>query len=168
MRNEVNAVPDRWWDTDQQLLAALRDALDANAEVPETFRAAGRAVFRAPDLDAELAALSYDSATQPLALVRGGLDGGVDDSTDEPATVRALSFAHAQLSIHLQVADGAVLGQLVPPQCAELVLQTPAGKPTEISTDEDGWFALRPFPAGRFRLRCRTADHTVVTGWITL
>jgi hypothetical protein len=164
MRNEVNAVSDRWWETDQQLLAALRDALDANAEVPETFREAGRAVFPAPDLDAELVALSYDSAAQPLTLVRGA----ADDSRDEPATVRALSFAHAQLSIHLQVADGAVLGQLVPPQCAQLVLQTPAGKPVEVSTDEDGWFVLRPVPAGRFRLRCRTADHAVVTAWITL
>jgi len=161
----VNAVSDLWWETDQQLLAALRDALDANAEVPKSFREVGRAVFPGLDLDAELAALSYDSATQPLALVRGD----VDDSGDEPATVRALSFAHAQLTIHLQMADGAVLGQLVPPQCTELVLQTSAGKPTEISTDEDGWFVLRPVPAGRFRLRCQTTDgNTVVTAWIML
>jgi hypothetical protein len=157
-------VSDRWWETDQQLLAALRDALDAEAEVPETFRAAGRAVFPGPDLDAELAALSYDS-TQSLALVRGA----PDDSGDEPATVRALSFAHAELTIHLQVADGAVLGQLVPPPCAELILQTPAGKPIRIGIDEDGWFVLRPVPAGRFRLRCQTVDgNTVVTAWIML
>jgi hypothetical protein len=165
----VNAVSDLWWETDQQLLAALRDALDADAEVPETFRAAGQAAFPVPDLDAELAALSYDSATQPLALTRGDPDGGIDGSGDEPATVRALSFAHAELAIHLQVADGAVLGQLVPPPCAELVLQTPAGKPTKVSIDEDGWFVLRPIPPDRFRLRCRTAEgNAVVTGWITL
>jgi len=160
----VNAVSDLWWETDQQLLAALRDALDTDAEVPETFRAVGRVVFPVLDLDAELAALTFDSATQPLALVRGD----VDDSGDEPAAVRALSFAHAQLTIHLQMADGAVLGQLVPPQCAELVLQTQTGKPAEISTDEDGWFVLRPVPTGRFRLRCRTSEHAVVTAWITL
>lgn len=161
MRNEVKAVTGRWWESDDQLVASLEDALRAEHEVPASFGAVGRAVFPQPDLDAELAALTYDSAAQPLALVRA-------DQAEEPAALRALTYAGTRLSVHLEVTDGAVFGQIVPAQRCAVELQTGDGTPVLVNTDEDGWFVVRPAPAGRFRLHCRTAaDGTgLVTGWI--
>jgi hypothetical protein len=43
------------------------------------------------------------------------------------------------------------------------------GATTAVPVDEDGWFAIRPKPAGAFRLLFRGADgHVVLTEWATL
>jgi hypothetical protein len=157
-------------------MAALDDALRADDDVPASFGAAGRAVYPSPDLDAELAALTYDSAAPSLALVRGG-NTGSGGSAEEPAALRALTYAGSRLTVHLEVSDGAVFGQVAPAQrcevelqCCEVELQTGHGPPVVVSTDEDGWFVVRPTPAGRFRLHCRTAAEGpgMVTGWIAV
>jgi hypothetical protein len=167
-------------------MAALADALRADDEVPASFGAAGRAVYPSPDLDAELAALTYDSAAPSMALVRGdsGGSGGDAGSGEEPASLRALTYAGSRLTVHLEVGDGAVFGQVAPAQCcqveiqcceveiqcSEVELQTGHGPPVVVNTDEDGWFVVRPTPAGRFRLHCRTAADGpgMVTGWIAV
>ena len=56
-------MPDRW--DDEQLLAALRQAIDARRAVPPGFVQAAKDAFTWHDIDAELASLTYDS-------VRGG------------------------------------------------------------------------------------------------
>jgi hypothetical protein len=148
-----------WWDDDHQMLAALHDALSAGAEVPAGVGEAGRAVYPRADLDAELAKLIYDSAEQGLVLLRS--------EGEEPAQLRALTYAANRLSIHLEVDDGAVHGQVVPAQCCDIEMRTPGGRHALVTADGDGWFSVRPLPPGRFRLHCRTADGgAVVTGWI--
>jgi hypothetical protein len=153
----------RWWESDDRLLAALDDALRAGEEVPASFGATGRAVYPSPDLDAELAALTYDSAAPSLALVRA-------DRAEEPASLRALTYAGTRLTVHLEVSDGAVYGQVAPAQRCEVELQTGRGAPRVVRTDMDGWFVVRPAPTGRFRLHCRTATNGpgMVTGWIAV
>src|SRR5216110_2666559 len=115
----------QWWESDDRLLAALEDALRADREVPSGFGAVGKAVYPEPDLDAELAMLTYDSAAQAPALVRA--------DAEEPATLRALTYAASRLSIHLEVVDGAVHGQVVPAQRCDLELQTLRGAQTVVS-----------------------------------
>jgi hypothetical protein len=148
------------WD-DDELLAALGRALSARATVPREFVEAGQAVFAWRDIDAELARLTYDSSVDAdrsrVAAVRS-----------EAASIRALTFNSARLSIELEVASDSLVGQIVPPRAGTLEVHTTAGV-TSSPVDEIGCFAVTPIPSSPFRLRCRTEDGAdVLTGWITL
>ncbi|MFC6534763.1 hypothetical protein [Nonomuraea rubra] len=100
------------WD-DHELLARLRAAIEAAEAVPRDFVEAGKSAFawREIDLDmelAELAELTYDSAMhreEEAAALRA-----------DSAVLRALTFAATQLTIELEITEGALLGQVVPPQ----------------------------------------------------
>jgi hypothetical protein len=145
------------WSSDDDLLAALGDALHA---VPSEFVAAGKAAFAWRDFDAQLAALIYDSAadTQPVPAV----------SRAEPAQLRYLTFASEQLTVELEVTRDAVLGQLVPPQPGVLEVRMKLGRIVTTSIDDIGCFTIHPIPSSSFRLRCAAADATLITDWITL
>jgi len=91
----------------------------------------------------------------------------------EPASIRALTFTSARLTIELEVTDGSVLGQIVPAQPATIEIQTEAGdvasELTKISTDEIGCFSLHRIPRTQFRLRCRVGDDIdILTEWISI
>jgi hypothetical protein len=87
----------------------------------------------------------------------------------ESASIRALTFTSAYLSLELEVTGGSLFGQVIPPQAGTLEAQTRAGATTTTPVDEIGCFSVTPMPASPFRLRCRTADGAhVLTGWITL
>jgi hypothetical protein len=147
-------VPD-----DEELLAALGEALRARREVPEWFVETGKNAYAWHNIDAELAQLTYDSLVdrERAAIVRS-----------EAASIRALTFTSARLSIELEVAEGSLLGQIIPPQAGTLEVHTTAGV-TSSPVDEIGCFAITPIPTSPFRLRCRTEDGAdVLTGWITL
>src|SRR5438093_422490 len=102
----------RWWSDDDQLLAALDEALRAARAVPRGFVEAGKAAYTWRGVDAELAALTYDSALdQPRALAA---------SRAEPAPLRALTFVSAELTVELEVTEDALLGQIVPAQPGEV------------------------------------------------
>ena len=150
----VPAVGDGW--DDEELLTALRRAIGARQAVPPEFVAAGQNAFAWRNIDAELAQLSYDSA-RDAALTR-----------TEPASVRALTFTSAHLTIELEVTGDSLLGQLVPVQSAVIEVQASAGAHVEVASDEIGCFSIRPVPAGPFRLRCRAAGLDVLTGWFTV
>ena len=146
------------WD-DEQLLAALGEAIKARAAVPSWFTETGKNAYAWHNIDAELAQLTYDSRTDADAMAV---------SRSETASIRALTFTSAHLSIELEVADGSLLGQVVPPQAGTLETRTTAGMTTS-PVDEGGFFAVEPIPTGPFRLRFRTIDGAdVMTGWITL
>jgi hypothetical protein len=86
----------------------------------------------------------------------------------ETATIRALTFTSAHLSIELEVADGSLFGQVVPPQAGTLETHTKAGM-TTAPVDETGFFTVAPIPSGPFLLRFGTTDGAyMMTGWITL
>ena len=145
------------WD-DEQLLGALREAMRARQAVPSWFVATGKNAYAWHNIDAELAQLTYDSqADTELAFVRS-----------EAASIRALTFTSAHLSIELEVGKDSLLGQVIPPQAGTLETYTKAGL-TSSPVDESGYFAVEPIPAGSFRLRFHTVGGAdVVTGWITL
>ena len=152
-------MPDR--GDDEQLLAALGEALRARQEVPEWFVETGKNAYAWHNIDAELAQLTYDSETDAAL-------GHVAAVRSETASIRALTFTSARLSIELEVAEGSLLGQIIPPRAGTLEVHTTAGV-TSSPVDEIGCFVVDPIPSSPFRLRCRTEDGTdVLTGWITL
>jgi hypothetical protein len=146
------------WD-DEQLLTALGEAIKARDAVPSWFVQTGKNAYAWHNVDAELAQLTYDSRTDAdeMAVARS-----------ETATIRALTFTSAHLSIELEVANGSLFGQVVPPQAGTLEAHTKSGMTTS-PVDEAGFFALEPIPASPFLLLFRATDGaSVMTGWITL
>jgi hypothetical protein len=150
------------WD-DEELLTALREAMRAREAVPAEFIEMGKNAYAWHNIDAELAQLTYDSDRDAdlVASLRS-----------ETASIRALTFTSAHLSIEVEVTDESLVGQVVPvvpEREGTIEVQAKAGATTTTSVDEIGCFAVSPKPASPFRLRYRAADGTdVVTGWITL
>ena len=144
---------------DDKLLAALREALRASEAVPAWFVETGKNAYAWHNIDAELAQLTYDSfSDQRMATA----------TRSETASIRALTFTSANLSMELEVSEDSLLGQIIPPRAGMLEIHTKTGVITT-SVDEIGCFAVDPKPDTSFRLRCRIADGTdVLTGWINL
>jgi hypothetical protein len=150
-------MPDGW--DDEELLAALGEAMRARQAVPEWFVETGKSAYAWHNIDAELAQLTYDSSRDQdvVAAVRS-----------EAASIRTLTFTSSRLSIELEVAESSLLGQIVPPRVGTLEIHTTAGVISS-PVDEIGCFVVDPIPTSPFRIRCRTEDGTdVLTGWITL
>jgi hypothetical protein len=139
----------------------LGGAVKARQAVPEWFVETGKNVYAWHNIDAELAQLTYDSDSDA--------DRGVAAAVrSEAASIRALTFTSARLSIQLEVASDSLLGQIIPPRGGTLEIRTTDGV-TSSPVDEIGCFAVAPIPASPFRLRCRTEDGAdVLTGWIIL
>ena len=147
------------WD-DERLLVALGEAIKASQAVPAWFVQTGRNAFAWHNIDAELAQLTYDSSTDM---------GRTVAVRSETASIRALTFTSAHLSMELEVTEDCLLGQVIPPRAGTLEIHTRAGEISTTEVDEIGCFAIDPIPPCPFRLRCRTAGGTdVLTGWITL
>ena len=152
-------MPRHWWTDDDELLGALANALRAARAVPREFVESGKAAYAWHNIDAELAALTYDS--------RHELQPAVTRS--EPAPLRAMTFAASGLTVELHVVQEALLGQLVPEQPGQVELRQFDGQTRTADVDEIGCFAFRPLPSGSFRLRCHTdSGRDVLTGWIAL
>lgn len=145
---------------DDELLAALREAVTARRAVPDDFVAAAKNAFAWHNIDAELAQLTYDSMRDTdLALA----------TRTEAASIRALTFTSGHLTIELEVGTESLVGQVVLAQTALITIQPMTGAEIEVSADEIGCFSIEPIPAGQFRLRCRAAAGVeTITGWITL
>jgi hypothetical protein len=157
---EVTDMAGQWWSDDDQLLAEFGGALGTAPAVPPGVVEAARAAFAWRTIDGELAALTHDSVLQ---------GGPVASTRADPAPLRTLTFSAPELTIELEVTDGALLGQLVPSGPGEVEVVVQRGRSRTVPVDEVGCFVVRPIPSGPFRLRCRTADHPgVVTEWTTL
>lgn len=147
------------WD-DEELLEALSEATRARRIVSASFIETAKGAFAWHDIDADLAQLTYDSSHH--------LDAG-SAVRSETASIRAMTFTSAHLSIELEVAGDSLLGQILPPQEGAIDVQTRAGAAVAAEIDGIGCFRVEPVPPGPFRLRCRTADGiNILTGWITL
>jgi hypothetical protein len=147
------------WD-DERLLTALRESVQAREAVPSWFVEMGKNAYAWHNIDAELAQLTYDSSTdmQRRMAVRS-----------ETASIRALTFTSAGLSIEVEVTGDCLLGQIIPPRGGTLEVHHKAGATTTEAIDEIGCFTVEPIPESPFRLRFRTTDDIdVVTGWISL
>lgn len=151
----------RYLNDDEQLLAVLKEALAAVQAVPREIIEAGKAAFTWREIDAELAALTYDSAA-----AADPLDAG---TRAEPASLRALTFTCADMTIELEVTSEALVGQITPAQGGEsVVVRVGTVEAASATADDVGFFALRPVPTQPFRLLIRTVTGAaVLTGWVS-
>ena len=149
-----------WWN-DDDLLDILRTALLEQREVPRRFVEAGKATFSWQSIDAELAALAYDSITDTVT-------AGAMTRTDQ-AAIRELTFAFRDATVHVQVTGTGLQGQVVPPQRGELEVHLAGQTPRRSEIDEHGWFSYTPLPGAPFRLLWRVASSgTAMTDWLNL
>jgi hypothetical protein len=148
------------WHDDDRLFTSLKEALREAEELPPRFVDVGKAAFAWHNIDAELADLTYDSSmaeVQPVGAMRA-----------QDASLRALTYATADLTIEIEITADAVLGQILPPQAASASIYLAAGPVAETPVDDMGFFAIRPVPRSSFRLRCVTpAGLDIMTGLIT-
>lgn len=148
------------WADDDALLAALSEAVRAERNVPRDFVEAGKAAFTWHSIDAELAALTFDSAAEPLAVP------AVRAAETSP---RFLTFTSADLTIELEVGRDEIIGQILPPQPGHADACPARGAAITAPIDEIGCFIIRPRPASPFRLHCHAdSGVSVLTTWITL
>ncbi len=140
---------------DDQLLARIAEMLEMADPMPDAVVEAAKAVFTWRTIDAELAALQFDSATEELVGVRSA------------ETVRQLTFAADDLEIEVTVLSDRIVGQLVPPQPGEITLRDRSGE-SSAQTDGLGRFTIERIPRGPVRLTCGLADRTVQTEWTIL
>ena len=143
---------------DEQILVRLAAALDAADPMPESVIEAAKASFTWRTIDAELASLVFDSAAEELAGVRSA------------EATRQMTFRTPGVEIELLVVSETsrrLVGQLVPPQAAELTLHHEDETRTARS-DSLGRFTFHDIPTGSVRLTCKLAgdDGAVVqTEW---
>jgi hypothetical protein len=157
---EVTPLSSQWADDDDRLLAALDDAVRAARDVPASFVEAGRAAYTWHGIDAELAALTFDSAAEPAA---------VPAIRAEEASPRFLTFGAADLTIELEVGPDSIVGQIVPPQAGHADACPANGPASSTEIDEIGCFVIRPLPDSPFRLHCHASSGiSALTTWISL
>jgi hypothetical protein len=151
-------VASQQWADDDQLMAAVKEAFRAERAVPRDFVQAGQAAFTWRSIDAELAALTFDSATETVAAVRSA-----------EASPRFLTFSAADLTIELEIGPDEIIGQIVPPQPGHADACPAHGAALSAAIDEIGCFIIQPRPASPFRLHCHAdSGISVLTTWITL
>jgi hypothetical protein len=152
----------RWWQDDDQLLAALGEALRSERSVPADFVAMGKAAFAWRGIDAELATLTYDSVFEDAEAELAGM-------RSEPASLRYLTFTSGELTLEIEVTDDAILGQLVPPSPGGVEVRYTDGTVVTGVIDQGGGFTVRPVPRGSFRFYCHaTNGASVLTNWLML
>jgi hypothetical protein len=151
--------------TDEQLMEALGTGLRASERVPAEIVAAAKASYTWREIDAELAALTFDSITETpeMAGVRSGGGGP-----------RALTFEHQDVVVDVEIdEDGTVIGHVVPVSVEWVeVQQATAGEPVRVAADERGRFRAPGVGRGPFRLLCRFGAGApfpmLLTDWVTI
>jgi len=139
---------------DTTLEGVLAAGLDAVEPVPPTALAAAYGAVGLVTVEAELAALVYDSRAPELVLTRS-----------EEAQARIVTFANDHLTIDLELlADGrTIVGELQPAEAAEIELETVGHGRVTVAADEFGRFRLA---SDATSLRLRVVGR-LVTPWIT-
>ena len=156
----MSSVTNAWLSDDDALLTAVKEALHEQSDVPASFVDAGVASYAWHNIDAELAALTYDSSQDMLAGA---------STRAEPAELRCLTFDANHLTIELEIISGTLHGQVVPPQRGTIELRHAGGTVTTAEINDVGYFTAAPLPEGTFRLYCNTnSGVAVLTDWITL
>jgi len=146
-------------DESDALIVMLSRAFDLLEPLPAGALAAARGAFAWRSVDAELAELLFDSASE-LTGVRD-LDAA-----------RQLTFATADLEVELMVVDESarrLVGQLVPARPAAITLQS-ASIEVDAPADRLGRFSFEDVPTGPVRFAVDRGDSVpaVTTDWIVL
>ena len=147
-------------DDDDDLLDLLGASLRHAEPVPDRAREAALAAFSWRTIDAELAALVYDSG---MELVSGA-------RSDEVA--RQLTFEGEGMEIEVMivpVAERRLVGQLVPPRVATVTL-TSENHVQRTTSDDLGHFRFDTIGSGPSRLSIATAQDQppLHTQWVVL
>lgn len=140
-----------------ELLDRLRTAADRHDPAPADLTARAKAAFGGRDLDAELAELLFDSALTSAGTRRGA-----------SAESRQLSFQVDDGSIELDLADGRIAGQVVPPEPGAVTLLLPSGLGVSTVADDAGHFSFAAPAGGVVRIRAEVAGRPVTTDWFRL
>ncbi|MEV7970076.1 hypothetical protein AB0O34_29435 [Sphaerisporangium sp. NPDC088356] len=144
-------------EEDMRLEDALRHAAALFDPVPSDLVQAAVEAYTLRTMDAELAALTFDSLAEP-APVRGG------------GETRLATFHVLGVTIDIEVTvvgtTGRVLGQVIPGRPGEIEVR--GRRPATVTADGMGRFVCEGVPTGPFSLRCRFASAVVVTEWITI
>jgi hypothetical protein len=154
------------WADDDDLVAALQGAFRAEQEVPREFIEMGQAAYTWRNIDAELAALTFDSATE--------LAAAAAPVRSAEASPRFLTFSSADLTIELEIGPDGIVGQIVPPHPGRAEARPASGPVLDTEIDDIGCFVVRPLPGSPFRLHVATdtsqasSGISAVTTWITL
>jgi hypothetical protein len=147
-------------NADDRLVEVIRAALHELDGPPPEVVALAKQSLTWRNIDAELAALTYDSAVDgDLVGVRG------------TGTARALTFEVGAVVIDLEVSDRDtardVLGQVAPAGDVALSLVRPTGN-VDVALDDLGRFRLTGLASGPARFVLVGPSGTVGTDWITL
>jgi hypothetical protein len=144
---------DRW--DDERLFQEIAAAV-APPEVPEQILRSAEAVYTWRTIDADLAALAFDSALAPA--FEPGLRG-------DQAALRTLTFESRDLVLDLELSSGALMGQVVAPGrvTVELTTLDAPQESTDVTVDEVGFFSVRPAPIGPFKLTLHLMGRHIVT-----
>ena len=124
-----------WWKDDDQLLAALGEALRSERSVPAEFIRMGKTAFSCRGIDAELAAFTYDS-------VFDGAEAELAGVRCEPASLHHLAFTSGELTLEIEVTDGALLGQLLPPGPGRVEIRIADGAVVTTVIGQGGGFTI--------------------------
>ena len=145
--------------SDDELLAELGRALHIADPVPHAVTEYANAGIGLRTIDAELAELVFDSAVDELVGVRSEAD------------TRSVTFRAPGIEIEVAVvSDGErrVLGQIVPAQQAEIVLQS-SSEQWSMTTDDFGRFTFDNVTTGPVSMHCTLSGGvTVQTEWVIL
>jgi hypothetical protein len=151
-------------DDDNVLLNRLHDMFSAHDAPPATVIGLAQGLYGLRHLDAELAALTSDSAVDApeVAVRRSGTD------------VRLLTFESAELAIEIEVSGTGrsrrVVGQLVPGGPATLEARQPsAPQPRHAQADDRGRFEFESLAPEPLSLTWRRpGSRPVTTEWTGL
>jgi hypothetical protein len=145
----------REW-SDDELLAAVKGLTDS--QVPFGANEAAMELFTWRTVDAELAALTADSAMEEPTGVRAASEA------------RTLTFATQDVEVIVQITERAdqrqLLGQLVPGQPAQVLVRQGELVRT-VEADGLGRFVINDLgPRGPLSLRCSWNEGAITTDWV--
>lgn len=140
---------------DGRLFDELRAAVNTIDPVPERLMEGARSAFVWRTIDEELAQLTFDSLADSEVLVRSG-------------QAVHLRFAASEAGIEVEIADDAIIGQVVPPATAVRLLLK-SGEQLDVACDEFGQFTIDNPPSGPIRLVVVfDGGSDVATEWFTV
>lgn len=156
------------WDrmTDDELMAALGEAVAEGESVSTRRRDAARAAFAWRTIDEELAELLHDSALEAGAAVRSAV-----------AEPRTLSFRKEAVTVEIEVDGDDVLGEIIGDPAAGdgsreptvVKLQRPGAAERSAIADVSGFFRFEHVESGPARFVVVTrSGWSVTTPWTTL
>jgi hypothetical protein len=143
-------------------LRALGEALQAADGPPPELVASAKAIFTWRTIDAELAALTFDSVVDgELAGVRGA------------AAARSLTFETPSVVLDVEITGEGdlvdLVGSVMPATGATLALQHADGARRDVAVDDLGRFRLDGLATGTVRFVVTAGEGTqVVTDWFGL